>query len=178
MILLFLPGRLPRGIPGEWQRRATAAMGARSDDPRGKLDAFRLARERGIIEGRVDPRRLSRLADLITDGPALVAWRIAGVADAMGRPALAVELNGTLTLTCQRCLGDFAWSIDERTELLLAKDERELADLDAGSDAEVVLAAQPLDPLTLIEDELVLALPFAPRHPDDACSTELTTRRP
>lgn len=152
-------------------------MGARSDDRRGKLDAFRLARERGVIEGRVDPHRLPRLVDLITDGPASVAWRITGITDAMGRPALAIELNGALTLTCQRCLGDFAWSIDERTELLLAVDERELADLDAGTDAEVVLAAQPLDQLALIEDELVLALPFAPRHPDDACSTELTTRR-
>jgi uncharacterized protein len=86
-------------------------------------------------------------------------------------------LHGTVNLTCQRCLGAFTWPIDERTELLLAKDERDLAELDAGSDTEVVLAAQPLDPLTLVEDELVLALPFAPRHPDDACSTELTTRR-
>lgn len=155
----------------------TTAMAARSDDSRGKLDAFRLARERGVLEGSVDPHRLPRVADLIADGPASVAWRIAGTSDAIGRSALEIDMNGAVALTCQRCLGDFEWPIAQRTELLLAKSERELAELDAGSSTEVVLAAQPLDPLTLVEDELVLALPFAPRHPDDACSTDLTTRR-
>ncbi len=152
-------------------------MAARSDDTRIKLDAFRLAREHGIVEGGVDPHRLPRVADLIAEGPASVAWRIAGTTDAMGRPALSIELKGAVALTCQRCLGDFEWRIDQRTDLLLAKSERELAELDVGSSLEVVLAAHPLDPQTLVEDELVLALPFAPRHPDDACSTELTTRR-
>jgi uncharacterized metal-binding protein YceD (DUF177 family) len=40
-----------------------------------------------------------------------------------------------------------------------------------------VLAHGPTDPLTLIEDELVLALPFAPRHPDGECDSTMTTRR-
>ena len=42
---------------------------------------------------------------------------------------------------------------------------------DADSSAEVVLAAAPMEPLALIEDELLLALPFAPRHPDGACTS-------
>jgi uncharacterized metal-binding protein YceD (DUF177 family) len=33
-----------------------------------------------------------------------------------------------------------------------------------------VLAKAPIDPLTLVEDELVLALPFAPRHGEGECS--------
>ena len=76
-----------------------------------------------------------------------------------------------MPLTCQRCLEDFEWPIDQRTEVLLARDERELAVLDADNSAEVVLAGMPVEPLTLVEDELVLALPFAPRHPGDTCST-------
>src|SRR4029077_13046979 len=128
------------------------------DDSRNRLDAFRLAREHGTVEGGVDPHRVPRGADVLSDGPAAVAWRIAGTSDAMGRPVLAIELNGAVSLTCQRCLGDFEWPIDQRNELLLAKSERELAELDVGSSLEVVLAAQPLDPLTLVEDELVLAL--------------------
>jgi len=34
----------------------------------------------------------------------------------------------------------------------------------------VVLAKSPLDPVTLVEDELTLTLPFAPRHADDGCA--------
>jgi uncharacterized metal-binding protein YceD (DUF177 family) len=40
-----------------------------------------------------------------------------------------------------------------------------------------VLATGQLGPLTLVEDELVLALPFAPRHPDSDCDSTMTTRR-
>jgi DUF177 domain-containing protein len=145
-------------------------MAARHEHSGGKLDAMRLARERGVAAGRVDAHRLPRVADVLADGPAEVAWRIEGSADAAGRPTLAIELAGAVPLTCQRCLDPFEWPVDQRTDVLLARDERELAALDADSSAEVVLAAAPLDPLTLVEDELVLALPFAPRHPDDACA--------
>jgi uncharacterized protein len=61
--------------------------------------------------------------------------------------------------------------------VLLARDERELAALDAGSESEVVLAEGSLDPLTLVEDELVLALPFAPRHAEGDCEGTMTNRR-
>ena len=143
----------------------------------GRFDAYRLAHERGVVEGSVDPRRLPRVADLLADGPASVAWRIEGTKDALGRPAVAVALRGSVSLTCQRCLAEFDWPIEQRSEVLLARDERELAALDAGSESEVVLAEGSLDPLTLVEDELVLALPFAPRHPEGDCDSTMTNRR-
>ena len=136
-----------------------------------KLDAFRLAHERGVVEGSVDAHRLARVADALADGSATLEWRLEGSADAAGRAALEIELTGAVRLTCQRCLDDFEWPIAERTEVLLAHDERELAALDAESSTEVVLAERPMEPLMLVEDELLLALPFAPRHPEGACST-------
>jgi uncharacterized protein len=149
----------------------------RSEQAKGKLDAFRLARDGGVLEGQVDAHRLLRVDDLLAEGAAPVAWTIAGTTDGAGRPSLAIELKGSVPLTCQRCLHDFMWPIDQRTELLLAHDEGELAALDAESSAEVVLADAPLEPLTLVEDELVLGLPFAPRHPEGTCMEESTTRR-
>lgn len=142
-----------------------------------RLDAFRLARERGVVQGSVDPHRLPRVQDLLTEDRASIAWRIEGRSDLSGRPAMSIELNGAVTLTCQRCLDDLEFPIEQTTEVLLARDEREMAALDANSDAEVVLANGPIDPLTLVEDELVLALPFAPRHPDGSCDSTMTTRR-
>lgn len=135
-----------------------------------RLDAFQLARERGVAEGSVDAHELPRVDDVLGDGPAAIAWRIEGIADSAGRPALSIEIKGAVPLTCQRCLEDFEFPVDQRTSVLLARDERELAALDGDSDAEVVLAGKPVEPLTLVEDELLLALPFAPRHPEDACS--------
>lgn len=143
----------------------------------GRFDALRLVREGGVVEGRVDAHVLPRVADVLSEGPAAIEWRIEGGADASGRPALRIALKGSVMLVCQRCLGDLEWPIDQANEVLLARDEAELAALDANSALEVVLVAGPTDPLMLVEDELVLALPFAPRHPDGECDSTMTTRR-
>lgn len=149
------------------QARSSKAGAARTLS---RFDAFRLSRERESLSGRVDAATLSRLSDRLGDAHAPIEWRIEGTADAIGRPALAVELEGAVTLECQRCLGPLEWPIAQRTELLLARDDDEAARLDADSDSEVLIAATPLDTQTLIEDELVLALPFVARHPDGSCA--------
>ena len=136
----------------------------------GRFDAFRLARERGSLAGSLDATTLPRLADRVVGAQAPIDWRIEGTADAMGRLALAVLLEGTVTLECQRCLGPLEFAISQQTQLLLAHDETETARLDVESDAEVLLAETAIDPQTLIEDELVLALPYVARHPEESCS--------
>jgi uncharacterized protein len=134
-----------------------------------RFDAFRLARERGSLAGSVDATTLPRLADRVIGSRAPIDWRIEGTVDAMERLALTVELEGTVTLECQRCLAPLELTISQRTQLLLAHDEAETARLDAETDAEVLLAATTIDSQTLIEDELVLALPYVARHPDGSC---------
>ena len=58
----------------------------------------------------------------------------------------------------------------QRTVALLARSEAEGDALDAGSDEEVLVAAEPLDALKLVEDELLLSLPYAPTHADGECA--------
>ncbi|MEP7275088.1 MAG: DUF177 domain-containing protein [Betaproteobacteria bacterium] len=134
-----------------------------------RFDAFRLARERARLAGSVDAAVLPRVADRVLQGPAPIEWRIDGAQDAFGRPAVAIALDGTIELECQRCLQAQALPVHSRTLLVLARDDADLARLDAESDDEVVLAGAPLDPAQLVEDELVLALPYAPRHADGEC---------
>jgi len=131
----------------------------------GSFDAFDLVRRRASYAGRFDAASLPRIADQLAPegGSADVSWRIAGIVDPSGRPALEVHVDGSVPLVCQRCLQPFAWQIAQRTTLLLARDQRELATLDAEDEHEVILAAAPLDAATLAEDELLLTLPFAPR---------------
>jgi uncharacterized protein len=63
--------------------------------------------------------------------------------------------------------------VEQHTTLLLARDERELEMLDADDDTlEVILADAPQETLTLIEDEVLLALPFAPRCERPGCAGE------
>jgi len=60
--------------------------------------------------------------------------------------------------------------IAQRNLLLLAHGDDDAEQLDADSDAEVLVASTPLEPATLVEDELVLTLPYAARHADGECT--------
>jgi uncharacterized protein len=137
-----------------------------------RFDALKLAESDATLAGELDPAQLPRLVDRLAPAvdaaSARIAWRIAGGHDALGHPELSLGLEGIVFLVCQRCLGPFAVPVVQQTELLLARDEAELARLDA-EEPEVVLAGAPLDPVTLVEDELLLSLPFSPRHAKDQC---------
>jgi uncharacterized protein len=140
----------------------------------GRFDAFRLVRERQTLSGSLDAAALPRIADRLADEPAPIRWRISGTVDEAGRAALDLDIEGELPLTCQRCLGVYRWPVDQHTEVLIGRSAEEVASLDDRSDLEVVLASAPVDPVELVEDELVLAVPFAPRHPEDACAQPVT----
>lgn len=131
-----------------------------------RFDAFKLAAQGGKLDGRLDARTLEAVEDQLAEGAGAVpiAWSVTGRRSAAGRPALAIGLDGVVPLVCQRCLGRVDWPVAQRTEVLLARDEAELKRLDDELEDEVVLAQGPLDAERLVEDELVLALPFAPRH--------------
>jgi uncharacterized protein len=141
----------------------------------GTFEAFDVARRGATLSGTADVAAMPRVSDMLAlgDGSAKVSWRIAGTGDAQGRPALEIDLHGSVPLECQRCMQPFEWPIEQHTTLLLARDERELVMLDADDDTlEVILADAPQETLTLIEDEVLLALPFAPRCERPGCAGE------
>jgi uncharacterized protein len=134
--------------------------------PETRFDAFKLARRAGAIGGSLDARTLPNLADTLAPGddPVPIAWSIEGRKSAAGRPSLGLDITGSAPLVCQRCLGRVDWPVDQSIEVLLAADERELKVLDEASEDEVILADSAVDAAELVEDELVLTLPFAPMH--------------
>jgi uncharacterized protein len=133
----------------------------------GGFDAYRLVRERGTLTGTLDVEASERLEDRTAPGQGTVTWRIEGTRDELGRPAIAIDIEGAVPVTCQRCLADFALPVERRTLAVLATSEKEADELDASSDHEVVVADHPLDAVELVEDELLLTLPYAPMHESD-----------
>ena len=133
----------------------------------GTFDAYRLARERGVLNGTLDIEASERLEDRTAAGPGEVTWRIEGTSDELGRPAIAIDIEGAVPVTCQRCLSDFALPVERRTLAVLARSEKEADALDASSDHEIVVADHPLDAVELVEEELLLTLPYSPMHESD-----------
>ncbi len=131
----------------------------------GLIDGLQFARGAETLKGTLGPSRLPRLAEIrgATTG---LSYELRGRTDAEGRGWLQVLANGTLTLECQRCLGPLTFPLALRSELLLAESERDIETAD--DDIDRVLADTAMDVCQLIEDEVLLALPMAPRH--EQCS--------
>jgi uncharacterized protein len=136
-----------------------------------KIDVFRFIEAGDVCSGEIPIARLERLLDRLpeTMNPAeagTMTWRLRGLHEA-GRPALEIAVEGNFPLVCQRCLKLLEWPVTQRTAVLVARTPEALAALDDEVEQEVILGSKTLDVLALIEDELLLSLPFAPRHEVD-----------
>ncbi|HTP61039.1 MAG TPA: DUF177 domain-containing protein [Burkholderiales bacterium] len=98
-----------------------------------------------------------------------VSYELQGVPEQLGRPALRLKVDGALQLVCQRCLGVLEYPLHIRVSLLLAATQAEMdaEPLDAEG-PESIVAGREMSVQALVEDEMLLAIPIAPRHP--ACA--------
>jgi uncharacterized protein len=94
-----------------------------------------------------------------------VTYQVRGTRDANGRPALRLRVEGTLQLRCQRCLEPLPFEVRVDDLLVLAATLSEIhADPADAHAPDRILAGKEMPLRELVEDELILALPYAPRH--------------
>src|SRR5204862_909649 len=129
------------------------------------IDGFEFATAGATQEGKLPLSSFLRLQDLLVSDAGDVTYALRGVRDGRGRPSLALSVHGILQLRCQRCLGPLVHEVNAEQLLVLAATQAEIdadpADVDA---LDRVLAAKDMALRDLVEDELILALPYAPRH--------------
>ncbi len=129
------------------------------------IDCLGFVRNRGVLEGKLPLTRFSRLGDYLVESSGDAAYRLAGHVDVNGRKQLLLEVEGELSLRCQRCLESihFPLYVDSVLELIRSDDDLSQEDLEDDS-KDFLVAQRDLDVVGLIEDEIILALPAAPRH--------------
>ena len=136
---------------------------------RAVIDSLEFARGGQQLQDTVAILELTRLADSLYDTGGELTFALGGGYDAERRPRLNLRVKGRLNLKCQRCLGSLYYALDVESSLLV------LTGSTGAETAEVdVLDGIPADPQAdvwaLVEDEVMLALPIAPRHPEGQCS--------
>jgi uncharacterized protein len=129
------------------------------------LDSLEFARSGGVLDRRVRLDELPRLADVLASTEGTLSVRLEGWRDAEGKSWLRVNIAGEPVLCCQRCLRGVKFPLDIRSRLQLLAPGEEWPDDDLADDsADSMEADQELSVLSLIEDEVLLALPIAPMH--------------
>jgi len=129
------------------------------------IDGFEFASAGAVQQGAMPLDGFPRLRDLLAADAGEVAYEVKGLRDGRGRPSLRIRVRGLLELRCQRCLEAMPFDVDEEEMLVLAASQAEI-DADP-ADPEVpdrVLAGKEMALRELVEDQLILALPYAPRH--------------
>ena len=136
------------------------------------IDSLDFASNRRKIGGEVPVTELPRLQDFLENQQGILGYSIRGGVDVQGNNFLDVSVTGRCQVRCQRCLETMDYPVQLDTRLLL----RDQASLDAEEmhpdeeeEFDSILADAHLDVLGLLEDEILLSLPIAPRHEQGAC---------
>jgi len=134
------------------------------------IDAFDFCRLKERAEGEVAVAELGRLESECADASGALRWSLQGGADQLGHPRLELAVSGAVQLICQRCLTPFSHTIAAQSVLVLARDEEDadkIEELLADDAIDVIVGSRRMDVMALVEDDALLAMPFAPRH--EAC---------
>lgn len=140
-------------------------------DPR-RFDVQSFATAGASLVGEWSLATLPRLAaagiaSSVTAAPP-VLWSVRGarrkLANAGVHPTLALGADATISMQCQRCLEAVDVPLHVERELFFVEGEDAAAALDADSEDDVLTLEPAIDLRSLIEDELLLALPLIARH--------------
>ncbi|MDR2001142.1 MAG: YceD family protein [Zoogloeaceae bacterium] len=134
------------------------------------IDGLVFAKAEGRLAGTVQVAKLPRLAQDLADNRGQLDWQAAGNQDQDGKCWLSLSVSGTLTVICQRCLDRLELPVEIGTRLLLVPPGQSWPDDELAEDGfDAVAAEKEMVLSSLIEDEVLLALPVAPRH--EVCVT-------
>lgn len=131
-----------------------------------KIDLFEFARLGDQASGRIalaDMRRVDT-----PDRAGALKWKAAtGAGGRRGLPKLDLEIDGAIELICQRCLQPMTHAVAIRSHFVIAPDEESATVFDDDDAVDAIVGAADFDLDALLEDEVILSLPIAPRH--EAC---------
>lgn len=131
------------------------------------IDVFTFCKKDEHLEGVLPVIDLPRLASESFDRAGEIEWSISGYINEMGYPALTLSVSGKVNLICQRCLLGLPFDVQSESVIILAENEDAADKLDAlleDEDVDVIVGSASFDLKYLIEDEVLLALPLAPKH--------------
>jgi uncharacterized protein len=139
-------------------------------DPQ-RLDVRAFARLSGAFSGSTPLSELARLQaeqDVSGREAAPVQWSLSGqIRDLRGgahQTWMQVQAQTTLHMICQRCLEPMTMPLWVDRHFRFVSSEQAAAAEDDQAEEDLLVASPQFDALTLIEDELILAMPLVPRH--------------
>ncbi|MDP1659490.1 MAG: YceD family protein [Methylotenera sp.] len=96
-----------------------------------------------------------------------IGYVLQGKTDAVGQHLLHLSLTTNITTICQRCLSKMPLKLNLSFSYLIGNvsdTDAEAVDIDNSDDFDLQQASKSMDVVALIEDEIIMAMPIAPKH--------------
>ena len=135
------------------------------------INSLEFARKSLEIRDIIAHSDLLRAKDLVTPETGILNWRLSGEISADKKARLHLSLTGNVAVPCQRCLEPMMMALNVSSDFILVKDESEIPpEEDDIEDHDYLVSEAEMDVLQLVEDEILLALPYAPKHEIKDCA--------
>lgn len=134
------------------------------------IDTLTFTREQQQCGSEVHLQELDKRVwshELLAQRDGIIQFQARGGIDRWQRPFIKMHVKGELHLVCQRCLQAVSWVLDDQSHIVLFRDEQSLDEaMIADETLEGALWQQEFNLISLIEDQILMAIPVAPRHDD------------
>jgi len=127
----------------------------------GWFDPHVLGERKAKLEGEIPVSKLSRIRDLLASDRGSVRGSLSFDQVGSGTVLLQLSVAADLELVCQRCLAPFVLPLSGEAKLAFI--DAEMGSVPEGYEA-YEIGGDRINPADLIEEELIVALPLAPRH--------------
>lgn len=137
-----------------------------------RVDPWRMIASNGAFAGKIPLKSLKRLGSLLANTEGEAGFSMSFARDESRHPVVKLEVQADLVLTCQRCLQPMTLGVKSQAALGLVRGLQEAEQLPEELDPLLLEQEDELlDVAGLVEDELILSVPVAPRHELDCIST-------
>ena len=132
------------------------------------VDPRKLADRGATLQGELLLASLPRLCESLVDTDGVVRAKLVFDREERRTAVIRSDLDVEVKMICQRCLEPATFPLHSEYSYLVVKEGAGDQVVPQGYDA-LEVGEEPLDLLTLIEDELLLALPIVPVHDPEEC---------
>ncbi|MFW8565702.1 YceD family protein [Orrella sp. 11846] len=129
--------------------------------------AFSLSLMDRALEGFAVQPRVLTIDELREDDRGVLWFELQGKSKVGQRERVLLRLQAKVVTTCQRCMEEMDVLVSEQIEFDVVTqarfDEAEREDVDP-DEPEMLVGSRQFDVMELLEDQLILAIPYVPKH--------------
>ncbi len=135
------------------------------------IEPFVMAAKGRTLAGSVPLSSLDRLEQSLVEAKGTVEVSLQFSRDEAGQPCVQGHAEATLRLQCQRCMQPMDWPVRLDFSLGIVTSQGAAEQLTGEYDP-LLVGDEPISVASIVEDELILALPLVAMHEKDACPAQ------